>query len=196
MTDFIKSDTFLAPVCAVIAVSAFWWLIVKVNRHPVPLRAKIAALAFVTTFVILAFCQHSARENGMTKQTFACAINCMDGRTQEPVRTFMRERFGVDFVDKVTEPGPNKILAENSQPAVIEHIKERVGISVHHHGSKVVAIVGHSECAGNPAEKEEQIRHLLKAKKTVESFGFNAEIILLFVQGDWKTVEEVLAEAL
>ena len=127
-----------------------------------------------------------------TDKKFACAINCMDGRVQDAVKDYIKENYGVDYVDMVTEPGPNKILADNTDRAVIENIKKRVGISVEHHGSKVVAITGHFGCAGNPAEKEEQIDHLQKAKKTVESFGFPVEIVLLWVDGDWKTVEKVV----
>ena len=127
----------------------------------------------------------------MGTKNFACAINCMDGRVQDAVEKYMQKNYGVDYVDMVTEPGPNKILADNSEKAVIENIKKRVEISVHHHGSKVVAIVGHFGCAGNPTEKEEQIKHLQVAKKTVESFNFPVEIILLWVDGDWRTVELV-----
>jgi carbonic anhydrase len=125
------------------------------------------------------------------KKTFACVINCMDGRVQDAVKNYVKENFGVDYVDMVTEPGPNKILAYNTDLAVIENIKRRVEISVNHHGSKVIAIVGHFGCAGNPAEKEEQILHLKKAEKVVKDFGFEAEIILLWVDGDWQTVEKV-----
>ena len=124
-------------------------------------------------------------------KAFACAINCMDGRVQDAVKNYMKENYGVDYVDMVTEPGPNKILAENADATVIENIKKRVEISVGHHGSKVVAVVGHFGCAGNPAEKEEQILHLKKAEETVKSFGFDAEIVLLWVDGDWTTVERV-----
>ena len=122
---------------------------------------------------------------------FACAINCMDGRVQDVVKNYMQENYNVDYVDMVTEPGPNKILADNSDSAVIENIKKRVEISMRHHGSKVVAIIGHFACAGNPVEKAVQIEHLKKAQKTVESFGFLIEVILLWVAGDWQTVEKI-----
>jgi len=125
-------------------------------------------------------------------KTFACAINCMDGRVQDAVKNYMKENYSIDYVDMVTEPGPNKILADNSDTAIIENIKKRVEVSVEHHGSKVLAIVGHFGCAGNPTEKEEQIKHLKEAQKTIESFGFPIEIVLLWVDGDWKTVERVV----
>jgi len=125
----------------------------------------------------------------MAHGTFVTAINCMDGRVQDAVKNYMQKNYGVDFVDAITEPGPNKILAESSNAPIIENIKKRVAISVEKHGSKVVAIVGHHDCAGNPVAKEEQINHLKEAKKVVEGFGFPVEVILLYVEGDWTTVE-------
>jgi sugar phosphate isomerase/epimerase len=115
----------------------------------------------------------------------------MDGRVQDAVKDFIKEKYEVDYVDMVTEPGPNKILADNIDLVVIENIKKRVEISVNHHGSKIVAIVGHFGCAGNPAEREEQIEHLKRAKEIVELFDFPTEIILLWVDGDWKTVKQI-----
>ena len=115
----------------------------------------------------------------------------MDGRVQDAVKNFMQKNYGVDYVDMVTEPGPNKILADNTDLSVIENIKKRVEVSVHHHGSKVIAIVGHFGCAGNPTEKEEQIAHLNQAEATVKGFGFDAEVIKLWADGDWTTVEKI-----
>ena len=126
-----------------------------------------------------------------TTKTFACAINCMDGRIQDAVKNYIKEHHGVDYVDMVTEPGPNKILADNADAGAVENIKKRVGISVEHHGANVIAIVGHFGCAGNPVEKDQQVEHLRQAKKTVESFGFPAEIILLWVGEGWQQAERV-----
>jgi len=128
---------------------------------------------------------------------FACAINCMDGRVQDAVKNYIKTNYQVDWVDQVTEPGPIKILAENTNSFIIENIKKRVDVSVNHHGSKVIAIVGHHDCAGNPVGKEEQIAQLKKSQEIVKEFGlpaqagFNAEIILLYVEGDWQTVEKI-----
>ena len=74
---------------------------------------------------------------------------------------------------------------------IIENIKKRVEVSAHHHGSKILAIAGHFGCAGNPTGKEVQIAHLKKAEEIVKSFDLNVEIILLWVDGDWTTVEKV-----
>ena len=128
-----------------------------------------------------------------TEKTFACAINCMDGRVQDAVKNYMKKNYGVDYVDMVTEPGPNKIICDENEcdMAIIDDIKKRVEISVHHHGTKNLAIVGHFGCAGNPAPKETQLKQLKKCKEVIDSFGFPVEVVCLWVDGDWKTVERV-----
>jgi len=126
-----------------------------------------------------------------TEKKFACAVNCMDGRVQDAVKEYMKQQYGVDYVDMVTEAGANKILAENADTAIIKNIAKRVGVSTHHHGATAVAIVGHFGCAGNPVEKTEHIKHLHQAQKTVESFGLGVQVVPLWVDGDWKTVEKV-----
>jgi hypothetical protein len=49
---------------------------------------------------------------------FCTAVTCMDGRVQLPVNAYLRERFGADFVDTITEPGPNAVLAGAAMPEV------------------------------------------------------------------------------
>jgi hypothetical protein len=49
----------------------------------------------------------------MRHGNFVTAINCIDGRTQLPVINFAQKKYGIDYVDMVTEPGPIKILTEN-----------------------------------------------------------------------------------
>ncbi|MDA3833154.1 MAG: hypothetical protein PF495_07120 [Spirochaetales bacterium] len=120
---------------------------------------------------------------------FATAINCMDGRVQLPVIEYMKNKYVVDYVDMVTEPGPNKILAENGDKTTIESIKRRVKISVERHNSKQITIVGHHDCAGNPADKEAQITHILSAIKTVKSWGLNVQITGLWVDENWMICE-------
>jgi len=39
---------------------------------------------------------------------FCTAINCMDGRVQIPVISFLEERFNARYVDVISEPGPNR----------------------------------------------------------------------------------------
>jgi len=122
---------------------------------------------------------------------FATAINCMDGRVQIPVIEHIKNNYGVVYVDMITAPGVNKLLAECEHIA-IEAIKKCVEISVNVHGSKLIAIVGHYGCAGNPTDKETQLKHILAAIKMVGSWGFNVKIIGLWVNENWRVCEEFL----
>jgi hypothetical protein len=121
--------------------------------------------------------------------SFATAINCMDGRVQVQVYDYIKKKYQVDYVDMITEPGPNKILADNSDQVTIESIKRRVEISTRHHGSNSIAIVGHYDCAGNPSSKEVQLEHISAAKKLIRSWGFQGELLGLWVDENWQVNE-------
>jgi len=122
----------------------------------------------------------------MSAQRFATAINCIDGRTQEPVLKYIKTFYGVDFVDLITEPGPNKILAENCENKIIESIKRRVEISIEKHNSELIALVGHFDCAGNPEEQATQEKQIRMAFKVIESWNFKTQIIGLWVDKYWE----------
>lgn len=148
--------------------------------------------AWVAFFVAFFFAGYSHGEEAKEDiGTFACAVNCMDGRVQEVVRDHMKATYKVDWVDMITEPGPDKILCECVEKAVLQDVQRRLKISVEHHGSRVVAIVGHEGCAGNPVAKEEHIKHLKEDKKTVQTFGLPVKITLLWVPKGWKRVEVI-----
>ncbi|MEE8597362.1 MAG: carbonic anhydrase [bacterium] len=44
-----------------------------------------------------------------------------------------------------------------------------------------IAIVSHYDCAGNPADKETQLSHILASNNTVKSWEFDARVIGLWV---------------
>lgn len=122
----------------------------------------------------------------MTDKVFATAINCMDGRVQIPVMEWLKRQYGVDYVDMITEPGPERLLAEGKDRAGIESIRKRLEISVTRHNSKLVAISGHHDCAGNPASEETQRHQIFTAMKTVGSWNFEVEVIGLRVDESWE----------
>ena len=121
----------------------------------------------------------------MTKETFATAINCMDGRTQEPIISWAKKIFEVNYVDAIIEPGPDKILAEGPD-TLIESIRNRVMISVNKHGSQNVIIVSHYDSAGNPVSKEEHLDQLKKSVDVVSSWELGVKIIGVWIGEDWK----------
>lgn len=125
----------------------------------------------------------------MNNPKFATAINCIDGRVQIPVIEWLRKEHGVNYVDMITESGPNKMLTESKEDSILESIKRRIEISVNKHASKLVAIVGHYDCAGNPVEEDTQLKQIRSAIKTVKSWNFKVKIIGLWVDENWEVCE-------
>jgi hypothetical protein len=120
---------------------------------------------------------------------FATAINCIDGRVQLPVIEWMRKKYKVDYVDMITEPGPDKILAENKETILIESIKRKLKISITKHNSKLVAIIGHYDCAANPVEKEVHLNQIWKSIELVKSWDLGIKIVGLYIDENWKVKE-------
>ena len=122
----------------------------------------------------------------MTKE-FATAINCIDGRVQKPVAEYMQKSFGVDYVDMITEPGPNKILSEAKNANIIESLREKVKVSVKKHNSQIIAVVAHYDCAGNPENEDVQKEHLRRAVNVIVSWGFPVKkIVALWLDENFK----------
>ena len=121
--------------------------------------------------------------------SFCTTINCMDGRVQLPVIKYLQEKFDVDYVDSITEPGPNLILAQQTNVDIVESIFNRLKISVNHHGSVGIAVVGHYDCAGNPATKEQQTVHTLDSIRCIKSRYSDLEIVGLWVDENWEVSE-------
>ena len=117
---------------------------------------------------------------------FVTAINCMDGRVQLPAIEWMMKKYNAKYVDIISEPGPIKILDEDKNSCLVESIKNRIDVSVNKHLSRVIAIIGHYDCAGNPVEKEIQIKQIKNSIKKVSSWNFNAEIIGLWIDENWE----------
>lgn len=122
----------------------------------------------------------------MISQKFGTVINCMDGRVQVPVIEWLRKHHDLDYIDSVTEPGPELVLSENSDNVTIESIKRKVEISVSRHNSNLIAVAGHMDCAGNPADSRTKQEQLTKAVGTVQSWNYDVKVIGLFVDEDWE----------
>lgn len=116
---------------------------------------------------------------------FCTVINCIDGRTQLPVITYAQNRFDSEYVDIITEAGPNLLLFEQKDRIKVQSIIERLEISIKKHHSAGIAIVGHHDCAGNPAPKREQIDHLLESVRFVQDRFKQSAVIGIWVNENW-----------
>ena len=114
------------------------------------------------------------------KKKFGTALNCIDGRTQIPVIKWMKEKFGLDYVDLITEPGIDKVLSQGKWTET-ERLREKAIISINAHNSNVVAVVGHFDCAANPVSDFEHFRDIIASTYEVESWGLPVKVVGLWV---------------
>lgn len=125
----------------------------------------------------------------MSRNRFATAITCIDGRVQQPIADWMKLNTNVDYVDLVTEPGPDKALSDGPLH-VIDEIVRKVSFSILHHSSNVVAVTGHHDCAANAADKEEHIEQILDGIRVLHSYEINVRMLGLWLN-EWNSVEVV-----
>jgi hypothetical protein len=127
----------------------------------------------------------------MNNFRFGTAINCIDGRTQQVVIDYMKHKYNIDGVDMVTFPGADGIFSSAEQHSgEISHIRRAVSISIERHGSRIIAVVGHYDCAGNPGDSKHHYMHIRRAVSEVSSWNLQAQVIGLYVN-DKREIEEV-----
>jgi hypothetical protein len=119
----------------------------------------------------------------MAKGKFATSVSCMDGRIQIPLTNWIKENFSVDYVDTITEPGIDKLVADNTD---LESIKIKVGISISKHESELIVVSGHYDCAGNPVSNEEHITQIKKGVEVISSWNLGVKVVGVWVDDTWK----------
>ena len=119
----------------------------------------------------------------MAKGKFATSVSCMDGRIQIPLTNWIKENFSVDYVDTITEPGIDKLVADNTD---LESIKIKVGISINKHESELIVVSGHYDCAGNPVSNEEHITQIKKGIEVISSWNLGVKVVGVWVDDMWK----------
>lgn len=121
----------------------------------------------------------------MAEGRFATVITCMDGRVQEPVSSWMKKHLKVDFIDTITEPGPDKFVAQGNKQQ-LESLNKKLDISINLHHSSNVAVVAHHDCGGNPVSKEEHLKQLAEAVDLLTSRRLPVRILGLWVDEAWQ----------
>lgn len=138
-------------------------------------------------------------------KTFGTSIGCMDGRGQEVVTKYVKDRWGVDYVDVITEAGLVKHFASPHEDGThthphTAHIRENIthkviDVSVGKHHSKGIAVHGHTDCAGNPVSDEQQMADILAAAAVIREMEPGVDVVPLFLtpaEPEWEV--HVLSE--
>jgi hypothetical protein len=121
----------------------------------------------------------------------------MDGRCQEKTVAFAKKLFVADYIDNITQPGMDKILAggphvvapDEFLPTLRDWVRRKADISAHGHGSAQVLITAHCGCAGNPVPYEEHLEHLRAAKESVAAWGLFQEVRTAVFDDSWNLAE-------
>lgn len=120
---------------------------------------------------------------------FGTCLNCMDGRVQIPVIQWIQKEYGLDYIDMITEAGMDGLLAQDDVD--ITSIIEKINISLDNHNSKIIFIVGHFDCAGNPVSDETHRKHIRMAVERLKSIKSSCEVIGLWVPKE-RLVEKII----
>ncbi len=125
--------------------------------------------------------------------TFGTAINCIDGRVQTPVSEWLKLHGHVQYVDMITEPGADKVIAEG-QANKVSPIYEKLRVSIENHQSTVLALAGHFDCAGNPVDLETHKKHIETGVELLASWKLGVRIVGLYVN-EWNSVDLIYDSA-
>ena len=104
----------------------------------------------------------------------------------------MRET-SVQYVDLVTQPGPDALFAQDASAAQ-QLVLPRVQLSVEAHASSVVAIAGHFDCAANPVDEAAHRKQLLQAVTLLQSWRLGVKLMALWINANWQ-VEVVVTRS-
>jgi hypothetical protein len=81
-------------------------------------------------------------------------------------------------------------LAKPGDTLVKESILQRVAVSRDAHGSRLVAVVAHEDCAGNPADEEKQRRQIEESAEYLAANFPGISILGLWVDASWTVSQE------
>ena len=128
-----------------------------------------------------------------SRSVFGTLVTCIDGRAQRPPTDWLRERFQLDYVDIISEPGPDKLLAEG-WPSDLVPVRKKIDISVTAHASRAIALCGHHECAANPNTIEGHKEQIRKGVALLRSWSLGVPIAGLWLNENW-TIEVIVPPA-
>lgn len=100
---------------------------------------------------------------------------------------WVKLRVNVDYVDLITEPGPDKVLSTGPRN-VIDDMLRKVAFSVRNHFSPVVVLAGHDNCAANAATREEHIEQIKDGVEVILAYKLGVRVMGLWVS-EWGSID-------
>ncbi len=114
----------------------------------------------------------------MKRDFVPTVICCIDGRIQEPIHKYFKDSFNADYVNIITEPGINRVLARD-ESSISERIYQKVINSIDFHNSKLIVIVGHYNCGANPSSEAVHIMQIKKSLEIMQEWDLPGDPVLM-----------------
>jgi hypothetical protein len=111
---------------------------------------------------------------------YVTCLNCIDGRVQLPIIHWITKNYRVDFVDMITEPGMDGILADEN--INLDEILLKVDTSRNAHNTNEIFVVGHFDCVANPVDTEIHWEHIQKAVERMKKLRPECTVTGLWVE--------------
>lgn len=122
--------------------------------------------------------------------SFATCLNCIDGRTHLPLINWIRDKYKVEFVDLITEPGMIEQLACGFQAN--SSLITKVQLSLEKHQPKLIIAAGHYDCAGCSKNNFEHKKDIDRAVANVMQLFPGIPVSGVWINDTWN-VEEVIS---
>jgi carbonic anhydrase len=110
----------------------------------------------------------------------------MDGRAQLPVINWIKDNYNVDYVDMITDAGMVGVLS--SEKYDIKLLK-KLNISANEHGSQLVFIAGHHDCAGNPVSDDLQKKQVNISVNVIKNLAPPLKVTGLWLDENFEVSE-------
>lgn len=114
----------------------------------------------------------------------------MDGHVQLPITIYLLDRFGVEFLDTITEAGIVRYFSGETDSSQTEAALNSIRISLDKHGSRQIAIAAHDDCAANPIQAPQQQTQILEGTAFLKNRFPQCDILGLWVD-DARKVHEI-----
>lgn len=115
-----------------------------------------------------------------SSKKLAIAITCSDWRLHQDAVHYnkqLAELLGADGVDLIVVPGPDGLYKEGSETA-LKVVADAAKLLAGAHNSMAIAVVGHYQCAGNPASDEQHDADAAEAAQALrKSLDFAGPIV-------------------
>jgi len=127
-------------------------------------------------------------------ETFFTTVGCMDGRVQDVVAAFGRQKFGAKYSDTITEAGLVGKLPLKEQGLLDTITFKVVAVSIGKHHSVGVIVHGHAECAGNPVSDAQQKEDIRNSVAVIKSLVGDVPVVGVFIHRSEADTSEWVAE--